>query len=147
MTDNITPQPLRVLFLGTHNSSRTQMAEAILRNLTDGEVEVMSAGTTPTAVDPLTIQVLSDMRIDSGQQYAKHVDTYRGQTFRYVIALCDPASETCPIFPGNQYQIQWTFSDPTMVNGSEEARYQAFRQTATWLMMRMRVFVPVLLRG
>lgn len=137
----------RVLFLCTHNAARSQMAEAILRDLTKGTVDVYSAGNEPTEVHPLAIRALRDMGIDITGQRSKHVDEFAGQPFDYVITLCDSAREVCPIFPGHPERIHWGFPDPGAVEGTDEVRLAAFKQTATELSMRLRPFAIVIGRG
>jgi protein-tyrosine-phosphatase len=123
------------------------MAEGILRHLAGGQIDVASAGNTPTTVNPMAVRVLADMGIDISQQRAKHLNEVLGQRFDFVIMLCDQAAETCPDFPGDPERIHWSFPDPAAVEGDDDARYQAFRQVATELMMRLRVTLTVLLRG
>lgn len=137
----------RVLFLCTHNAARSQMAEAILRDLSKGTVEVSSAGNEPTEVHRLAIRALRGMGIDITGQRSKHVDEFAGQPFDYVVTLCDSAREMCPVFPGHPERIHWSFPDPGAVEGTDEARLAAFRQTAAELSMRLRPFAIVIERG
>jgi protein-tyrosine-phosphatase len=132
--------PVRVLFLCTHNSARSQMAEALLRELGSTRVEVRSAGTEPATVHELAIQVLGEMGIDMADQRSKHVNEFLGETFDYIITVCDRAREECPVFPGDPEQIHWSFADPAEVTGSEETRLTAFRETGLQLNTRLRYF-------
>jgi ArsR family transcriptional regulator, arsenate/arsenite/antimonite-responsive transcriptional repressor / arsenate reductase (thioredoxin) len=133
------PKPaVRVLFLCTQNSARSQLAEALTRHLSNGQVEVVSAGTEPRGIHPLTYRVLSTFGIDASQQQAKHVDEIRDQTFDYVITVCDKVREVCPTWPSEPECIHWSFADPVVVEGSEEERYQAFEQITLQLMQRIR---------
>jgi protein-tyrosine-phosphatase len=126
-----------VLFLCTHNSARSQMAEGILRLRSNGRVEVYSAGTEPTAVHPLAINALQEMGIDIAQQQPKSVQEFLGQNFDYIITVCDRAREVCPVFPGYPLQIHWSFPDPVEVEGSESQRLAAFREIALQLNRRI----------
>ncbi len=136
----------RVLFLCTHNSARSQMAEGIMRHLSKGSVEVCSAGSTPTTMHPLAMQVLAAMGIDIGQQHAKHMDEFRGQSFDYIVTVCDRIHESCPTFPGDPEQIHWSFLDPAAVEGSEQERYRAFEQVALQLVTRIRYLLILIER-
>jgi ArsR family transcriptional regulator, arsenate/arsenite/antimonite-responsive transcriptional repressor / arsenate reductase (thioredoxin) len=130
-------QPFRVLFLCTHNSARSQLAEGILRATGGDLVEVFSAGSEPGTVHPLAIRAAAAMTIDISQQQAKHIDEFAGQTFDYVITVCDKVREACPVFPGDPQQIHWSFADPAAVTGTEEEKFQAFLQTARELSTRI----------
>lgn len=137
-------QDVRVLFLCTHNSARSQMAEAILRQLAHDRVVVMSAGSDPTGLDPLAIQVLAEMGIDISQQRATHVNQLSAHHFSYVITLCDHMREICPVFPGWPAPIHWSFPDPTLIDDVGDARHQAFVRTALQLFTRIRYLLPVI---
>ncbi|HEX6303346.1 MAG TPA: metalloregulator ArsR/SmtB family transcription factor [Anaerolineales bacterium] len=130
-------EKVRVLFLCTHNSARSQIAEGILRAHSNGMVEVFSAGTEPGQVHPMAIHAMAEIGIDIGDQHSKSLDEFIGQRFDYIITVCDRARENCPVFPGDPVLIHWSFPDPLEVGGSEELRYYAFRQTA--LQMRTRI--------
>lgn len=137
----------RVLFLCTHNAARSQMAEGILRHLSHGTVDAQSAGTVPSAVHPLAVEAVRRLLgVDLGGQRSKHVDEFSGQRFDYVITLCDSARETCPVFPGDPERIHWSFDDPSAVQGSDEDRYRAFRQTAAELERRIDQLLAVIER-
>ncbi len=135
-------QPLRVLFVCTENSARSQMAEAILRQASGPTVQVFSAGTAPSAVHPLALHTLVQMGIDISQQQAKHVDTFQYQSFDYIITVCDRARESCPIVSENAETIHWSLADPAAVVGNK-AQAQAFAQTAEQLMVRIRYFIAL----
>jgi protein-tyrosine-phosphatase len=129
--------PARVLFLCTHNSARSQMAEGLLRARSSGRVEVFSAGTEPTQVHLLAIRALSEMKIDIHGHRSKGMQAFLGQSFDYVITVCDRARESCPTFPGDPANIHWSFPDPAAVEGSESERFSAFRKTAVQLNTRI----------
>src|SRR5678815_3176398 len=95
----------RVLFLCTHNSARSQMAEGLLRHLGGAEVEVFSAGTEPGSVRPEAIEAMRSRGIDISGHTSKSVQQFAGQSFDYVVTVCDQAKESCPIFPGHPEQI------------------------------------------
>lgn len=127
----------RVLFLCTHNSARSQMAEGILRKRSGENVEAFSAGTEPTSVHPLAIRALQGMSIDIAHQRSKSVQEFLGQNFDYIITVCDRAREVCPVFPGDPVQIHWSFPDPVEVEGSESLRLAAFREIGLQLNTRI----------
>lgn len=140
------PQPVRVLFLCTHNSARSQMAEGILRHLSEGRIEVTSAGSQPTELHPLAVRACSSMGIDISRQHSKHVNALGSETFDYVITVCDRVRESCPTYPGDPERVHWSFPDPAEVKGSEEVRYHAFEQVAFQLMTRLRYLLILIER-
>jgi protein-tyrosine-phosphatase/DNA-binding transcriptional ArsR family regulator len=129
--------PLRVLFLCTHNSARSQLAEAILRHMGGEQVDVFSAGSMPTEVHPNTLVVLGDLGIDSSKLYAKSLDQFLGESFDYIITVCDRVRDSCPVFRGDPFQIHWSFPDPDVIE-DPEPQLAAFRQTAVELQTRVR---------
>jgi arsenate reductase len=118
----------RVLFLCTHNSARSQMAEGMLRNLAEGRFEVHSAGTEATHVRRQAIKVMDEIGIDISGQESKTLARYLGQPFDYVISVCDEANEACPVFPGAKNRLHWSLEDPSRADGSEEERLAVFRR-------------------
>src|SRR5215211_3385046 len=118
----------RVLFLCTHNSARSQMAEGLLRDLAGDQFEVMSAGTEATHVRPLAVRAMEEIGIDISGQESKTLDRYLDQPFDYVITVCDDANEACPFFPGAQSRLHWSFEDPSRAEGSDEERLEVFRR-------------------
>lgn len=129
-------KPVRILFLCTHNSARSQMAEALARALGKGRIESFSAGTEATRVHPDAIRAMADLGINIEKQRSKSMTEFFGQSFDYVITVCDNARESCPIFPGDPIKIHWSFPDPAAVENPKE-RAQAFRRTAAELMTRI----------
>ena len=117
----------RVLFLCTHNSARSQMAEGLLRTLAGDRFEAMSAGTEATHVRPLAVRAMGEIGIDISDQESKTLDRFLGEPFDYVITVCDDASEACPLFPGGGSRLHWSFEDPSRAEGSEEERLEVFR--------------------
>ncbi len=124
----------RVLFLCTGNSSRSQMAEALLRHLAGDTVEVSSAGSHPKAVHPSAVAVMAEHGIDLTDARAKHLDRFTGHRFDYVITLCDRVREVCPEFPGRPEPVHWSIPDPAR----EPNGYPAFQRTAAELAGRIR---------
>lgn len=118
----------RVLFLCTHNSARSQMAEGLLRDLAGDRFEVMSAGTEATRVRPLAIRAMEETGVDISGQESKTLERYLGEPFDYVVTVCDAANEACPFFPGAKRRLHWSFEDPAAAEGSEEQRLEVFRR-------------------
>ncbi len=118
----------RVLFVCTHNSARSQMAEGLLRDLARNHFEVYSAGTEATLVRPLAIQAMDEIGVDISGQESKTLERYLGEQFDYVITVCDEANEACPFFPGAKNRLHWSLEDPSRAEGSEEERLPVFRK-------------------
>lgn len=137
----------RVLFLCTHNSARSQMAEGLLRNMAGDRFDVFSAGTERTYVQPLAIDAMREIGIDITPQTSKTLDEFEGQTFDYVITVCDRANESCPILPGTTERIHWSFEDPTAATGTDEQRLRAFRTVRDALQQRLRIFLTLAAKG
>lgn len=127
----------RVLFLCTHNSARSQMAEALLRARSGGGINVFSAGTEPTEVNALAVQALAELNIDMSSHRAKSLEEFIGQPFDYVITVCDRAREACPVFPGDPVLIHWSFPDPMAAEETDLQRYEIFKKTAVQLNTRI----------
>ena len=120
-------EPTRVLFLCTHNSARSQMAEGLLRAHGGDRFEVFSAGTEATRVRPEAIEVMREIGIDISGQSSKTLERYLDQPFDLVITVCVDAAESCPVFPGAKQRQHRSFSDPSRIDGSESERRAAFR--------------------
>ncbi|HTK06207.1 MAG TPA: arsenate reductase ArsC [Ktedonobacteraceae bacterium] len=118
----------RVLVLCTGNSARSQMAEGLLRAIAGDVLEVESAGTAPSSVNPFAIRAMAERGIAIAHHRSKHVNEFLGQPFDAVMTVCDRAAEACPIFPGKAERFHWSFPDPAAVQGTDEARLEAFRQ-------------------
>ena len=127
----------RILFLCTHNSARSQMAEGLLRHLAGDRFEVHSAGTEATSVRPLAIRAMAELGIDISGQESKTLERYLGEPFDYVITVCDEANEACPIFPGAKRRLHWSFEDPSRATGSEEKRLETFRSVRDGILERI----------
>ena len=118
----------RVLFLCTHNSARSQMAEGLLRQLGGNRFEAYSAGTEATHVRPLAIRAMHELGIDISGQQSKTLERYVDQPFDKVITVCDQANEACPVFFGARERLHWSFPDPSSARGSEDEQLAVYRQ-------------------
>jgi protein-tyrosine-phosphatase/DNA-binding transcriptional ArsR family regulator len=127
----------RVLFLCTGNSSRSQMAQALLEQLADGLVDVFSAGSRPKPLHANAVRVMRARGVDISGREATHLDVFSRRRFDYVISLCDRVREVCPEFPGNPPTIHWSIADPAAEPGSDDESLPAFEQTASVLEMRI----------
>jgi arsenate reductase len=132
---------IRVLVVCTGNSARSILAEALLRHHGGDDFEVHSAGTEPKGINPLTERVLDEAGIDRSWARSKSVSEYLGQTFDYVITVCDQARQVCPVFPGVHEALHWGYEDPAAVEGSEDERLAAFRSTLTMMGTRIQAFI------
>ncbi|HEY2289700.1 MAG TPA: arsenate reductase ArsC [Thermoanaerobaculia bacterium] len=137
------PERSSVLFLCTHNSARSQMAEGILRGLGGDRVETASAGTEATRVHPLAVREMAERGIDISRQRSKPMDEFLGERFDYVVTVCDNARESCPIFPGDPERIHWSIPDPSAVEGEEKTRQAAFKKAADELTTRIRYLLAL----
>jgi arsenate reductase (thioredoxin) len=118
----------RVLFLCTHNSARSQMAEGLLRALAGDRFEAHSAGTEATHVRPLAVRAMGEVGVDISGQESKTLERYAGEPFDYVVTVCDDANEACPFFPGARNRLHWSLEDPSQAEGSEDERLTVFRR-------------------
>lgn len=118
----------RVLFICTHNSARSQMAEGLINHDLAGKVQAFSAGIEPTSVHPLALAVMKEVGIDISGHRSKSLDEFVNEEFDFVITLCDHAAESCPIFFGGVQRIHMGFPNPTAISGSDEERLMAFRK-------------------
>jgi len=131
----------RVLFLCTGNSARSQMAEALLRSIANDRYATFSAGTAPVGLNPLALAVMKELGIEISHQQSKSVDQFVGESFDYVVTVCDRAKESCPTFPSARRLLHWTFEDPAAATGSEEARLLIIRRVRDDIMDHLRKFV------
>ncbi len=118
---------MKVLFLCTGNSCRSQMAEGFLRHLYGAKYEAHSAGTRPSVINPYAIKVMAEKGIDISNQRSKLIDEYKGQSFDKVITVCDNAKESCPMFPVNTERLHWSFIDPAEATGTEGEKLKVFK--------------------
>jgi arsenate reductase (thioredoxin) len=127
----------RVLFLCTHNSARSQMAEGLLRQLGRERFESFSAGTQATRVRPLAIRAMAELGIDTSHQQSKTLDRYLDEPFDKVITVCDEANEACPVFLGARERLHWSLPDPSSAVGSEEQQLAVYRDVRDRLRQRI----------
>jgi ArsR family transcriptional regulator, arsenate/arsenite/antimonite-responsive transcriptional repressor / arsenate reductase (thioredoxin) len=140
------PQRPRVLFLCTHNSARSQMAEGIMRAYSHGSMDIFSAGSEPTQIHPAALRVMAKIGIDISQQRAKHMDEFAGHSFDYVVTVCDRIRESCPSFSGNTTYAHWSILDPVGADVPDGMEEQVFRQTLMQLSTMIRYFLILLER-
>lgn len=131
----------RVLFICTHNSARSQMAEAMVNAWAGDRFEAFSAGTEATAIRPETIEVMRELALEVTGQRSKHLDEFAGQAFERVITVCDEAAEACPTFPGAASMAHWSIPDPSAADGGPDARLEAFRAARDTIADRVRQLV------
>ena len=127
----------RVLFLCTHNSARSQMAEGLLRHLGGDRFEAYSAGTEATAVRPLATEAMSELGIDISSQTSKTLGRYVDERFDSVITVCDDANETCPYFPNAERRIHWSLPDPSKATGTDAEQLAVYRSVRDELRTRI----------
>lgn len=132
--------PIRVLFLCTGNSARSQIAEGFLRDIGGKDFSAFSAGSAPKGMHPMTVKVMAEHHIDVSNQQSQHISEFINQHFDYIITVCDRAKDTCPVFPGDNKQIHWSYPDPAAEEGEEE-QLHVFRQTALEMRERIRAWV------
>jgi arsenate reductase len=135
-----------VLFICTHNSARSQMAEGLLNRLGVGRFEAQSAGTEPGTLNSLAVQVMAEAGIDVSGQRAKSVDDFVQDAFDYVITVCDDANEACPVFPNARHRFHWSFADPSRAQGTPEERLAFFRAIRDAIRARVEEFLTTSVR-
>ena len=118
----------RVLFLCTHNSCRSQMAEGLLRHYGGRRFHVYSAGTSPSRIHPMAIKVMAEKGISLTNQRSKSIDEFLGQGFDIIVTTCDIARDRCPVFPGQGKRLHWDLEDPAETGGSREEKREVFRR-------------------
>jgi arsenate reductase len=118
----------RVLFICTHNSARSQMAEGYLRALGSGRFEAVSAGTRARGLHPLAVQAMAEEGIDISLQESKSLAQFVADAFDVVVTVCDEANESCPYFANAKERRHWSFPDPSAALGDDETRFAAFRE-------------------
>ncbi|HYI67288.1 MAG TPA: arsenate reductase ArsC [Candidatus Limnocylindrales bacterium] len=133
--------PARVIFVCTHNSARSQMAEGMLRAWGGERFEAFSAGTEATRVRPEAIRVMDEIGIDISGHESTTLEPFLGEEFSWLITVCDQAKEACPTIPGVAQQAHWSIDDPSAVEGDEETRLEAFRTARDVLRDRIHIFL------
>jgi arsenate reductase len=133
----------KVLFLCTHNTARSQMAEAFLKEFAGDRFEAFSAGTEPREIDPQARKVMAEVGLDLSKQRSKSVVEFLGKmTVGYVIIVCERVEENCPItFPGFRYRMFWPFEDPVAFVGSEEEKLAKFREVRDKIAARIKLWL------
>lgn len=140
MTDG---RPIRILVVCTGNSCRSIMAEALLRQHGCADFEVHSAGTHPKGLNPRTMRLLDEVGIDAPWARSKSVDEFAGQSFDYVITVCDQARQECPVFPGEGQRLHWGYPDPAEATGTEDEVMAVYRHVFAQLAERIGLFIPI----
>jgi thioredoxin type arsenate reductase len=138
-------RPIRVIFVCTGNSARSQMAEALLRHEGGSRFEVVSAGVDPRGVHPMTVKALAKVGIDITGARSKAVGEFLGQRFDYVITVCDRAQATCPVFPGGGETLHWGIDDPAEAGGTDAERMATFDHVLKEISQRIHAFMPLAL--
>ena len=133
----------RVLFICTHNSARSQMAEGLVNHDLAGKVQAFSAGTDPTFVHPLAIAAMKEVGIDISRQRSKSIDEFADEKFDFVITLCDQAAESCPVFFGGTRRMHMGFPDPSGVTGTEEEKLSFFRNLRDQIRDKLLAFLSL----
>lgn len=132
----------RVLFLCTGNSARSQMAEALLRVLGNGEFEAHSAGTHPASeVNPFALEVLKERGVSIEGLFPKTIDQFAGQEFHLAVTVCDNAKQECPTFPGAKKVDHWSLKDPAAFQGTYEEILFTFRETRDEIERRIKSYI------
>jgi arsenate reductase (thioredoxin) len=132
----------RVLFLCTGNSCRSHMAEGWLRKLGGDAFDVFSAGSKPAGyVHPLAIEAMREVGVDISKHRSKSLEEFTGETFDYVITVCDNARDACPVFPGAANRLHWGFDDPAHAPGSDDEKRRVFRRVRGEIEQRIRLFL------
>ena len=143
--DQVNTTPQRVLFLCTHNSSRSQMAEGFLRARGGAPYQVFSAGTHPRTVHPLAIRAMAELGIDISEQAghrAKGIEEFAAEPpMDLVVTVCDEAAEECPYFPRARRQEHWGFPDPSAATGAEDEQMAVFRRVRDAIAARIDAFI------
>jgi len=128
----------KVLFLCTGNSARSQMAEGYLRHVAPDQFEALSAGIEPKGLNPLAIEAMREIGIDTSKQRSKDVGEFLGQAIPYVVTVCDNAKEHCPVFPGAFRLLHWSLDDPTSATGTHDEKLAVFRRVRDEITSRIQ---------
>lgn len=127
----------KVLFLCTHNSARSQMAEGLLRELAGDRFEAYSAGMEATSVRAEAVAVMAEVGVDLSGAESKTLARYLEEEFEYLVTVCDDANESCPVFPGAMNRLHWSFPDPSKASGGPEERLQVYRRVRNEIRARL----------
>ena len=137
-------RPKRVLFLCTGNSARSQIAEALLQEMSQGTLDSASAGSNPKPLHRNAVRVMKKRGIDISANRTKHLDEFVAQRFDFVITLCDRVREVCPEFPSQPNLVHWSVPDPALEGPNDRATYPAFERTAAELETRIGFLLHLL---
>ncbi len=118
----------KVLFLCTHNSARSQMAEGLMNHYLGDRYIAKSAGVETSKVNPFAILAMKELGIDISHHYSKHLNEFLGEEFDFIITVCDHAKEHCPYFSGGKTYIHKSFEDPSSIEGEDNEKIKAFRR-------------------
>lgn len=118
----------KILILCTGNSARSQMAEGLLKHITQSAYEINSAGTEPSSVRSEAIKALAEIGIDISKNRSKSVNEFADKEIDFVLTVCDNAKENCPYFPAKTKLVHHSFEDPAGITGNEEVRLASFRK-------------------
>ena len=138
---------IKVLFVCIHNSARSQMAEALLKQLGGENFDVQSSGLEPGKLNPLAVEAMKEVGVDISHNQTKSVFDFftQGAIFDYVITVCDESqSERCPIFPGVTKRIHWGFADPSTFQGSHEEKMVKTREVREQIKATLEGWIPTL---
>lgn len=131
----------KVLFVCTENSCRSQMAEGFLRRVAGDRFDVFSAGAHPTRLNPVAVEAMKEIGIDISGQHAKDVADFLGQSFQYVIRVCDKVREKCPVLPGAIWYLDWSLEDPAAASGTTAEKLAAFHRVRDQIEEKIVEFV------
>ncbi len=131
----------RVLFVCTHNSARSQMAEAMLNAWGGDRFEAFSAGTEATGIKPETVTVMDEIGIGMAGHRSKTIEEFRGQAFDWFVTVCDEAQQNCPVLPGVSDVAHWSIEDPSVAQGTPGERLEVFRTARDRIRDRLHVFM------
>ena len=134
-------EPIRVLFVCTHNSARSQMAEGLLRAWAGDRFDAHSAGTEAGGLRPEAVEAMREIGIEIAGHESKDLARFIGLPFDWLVTVCDDAREACPVMPGISRQEHWSIDDPSAASGDDEARLAAFRAARDDLAARVRGFI------
>jgi ArsR family transcriptional regulator, arsenate/arsenite/antimonite-responsive transcriptional repressor / arsenate reductase (thioredoxin) len=138
-------KPVKVLFLCTGNSARSQMAEALANARSGGVLRAYSAGSQPKPLHPNALRVMREEHgLDLTPHVSKHLDVFVDRRFDWVISLCDRVREVCPQFPGHPETIHWSIANPAEGEADDDATYPLFQQTAAELATRIGFLLAAL---
>lgn len=132
-----------VLFVCTHNSARSQMAEGLLNSLYGNRFQAFSAGTEKTQVRPLAVEAMKRIGIDISHHESKTVGYFDGREFDYLITVCDRAKEQCPFVPTKNERLHWSFEDPAEATGSDAERLAVFEKVRDQIRRKIEEFFGV----